>query len=97
MLHHSSVLVLGGGREGEGGEESGYGFLFFHAMLSMCLYIAEPFSLDLETKIGELNAKRVTGVLIGSANTQRTCVPSYRILEHVQFMSCLNFTFDLPG
>ena len=69
----------------------------FSMQCSQCVYITEPFSLDLETKIGELNAKRVTGVLIGCANTQRTCVPSYRILEHVQFMSCLNFTFDLPG
>ena len=39
--------------------------------------------------VGELNANRVSGVLIGSANTQRTRVPSDWILAHVHLTSCL--------
>ena len=38
---------------------------------------------------------RVSGVLIGSASIQRTCVPSFWTLEHVHLTSC--FDFDLFG
>ena len=46
-------------------------------------------------KTSELIANGVSGVLIGSANTRRSCVPSYLILEHVHLTSC--FDFDLLG
>ena len=55
----------------------------------------QTFLFDLEMKTSELIANGVSGVLIGSANTRRTCVPSYLILEHVHLTSC--FDFDLLG
>ena len=55
------------------------------------------FAVDLEKKTGEQKANRVSGVLIGSANSQRTRVPSYWILEHVHLTSCFEFCLDLSG
>ena len=47
----------------------------------------ERFLFDYKTKIGEKNANRVSGVLIGSANTQRTHMISYWVLKHVHLTS----------
>ena len=43
------------------------------------------------------NANRVSGVLIGSGNTKRMCVPSYLILEYVYLTSSFDFKFDWSG
>ena len=55
------------------------------------------FSFDLETKICEQNAKRVSGGLIGFANNQRRRVPFCWRLEQVRWTPCFGFGFDLSA
>ena len=52
-------------------------------------------SFDLETETGPPKTNRVSGVLIDSANTRRTLVPSDWYFEHVHLTLC--FDFDLSG
>ena len=51
--------------------------------------VLQRLSFDFETKTGEPN--RVSGVLIGSSNTQRKRVQSYWISEHVYLSMYLDF------
>ena len=58
--------------------------------------IEQSVLFDLEAKISEPNANPASGVLIGSANTQRARVTSDLILRgHVHLTSC--FDFNLLG
>ena len=54
----------------------------------------ERLSFELDTKTGELNSNRVSGVLIGSANGQRTCASSYWNLKHVHLTSYFDFNLS---
>ena len=58
---------------------------------TMAQAFTECFSFDLEKTPDKPNANRIWGVLIGSANTQRTRLSSDWTLEHVHLTSC----FDL--
>ena len=41
--------------------------------------------------LNRIQPNRVSGVLIGSPNSQRTRAHSYRILEHVGLTACFDF------
>ena len=58
----------------------------------------ERFSaFDLEMIYTNRTQNEFLEVLIGSANTQRTRMSSYWVLEHVDLTSCFGFDFDLAG
>ena len=57
----------------------------------LCLSQSSNVSFGIETKTGEPNSNRVSGVLIGSVNTQRSLMPSCRTLEHAHLTQCLDF------
>ena len=52
-----------------------------------CILILDCFHLTLKQK----HVNQVSGVLIGSGNTQQTHVPSYWIIEHVCLIMCSEF------
>ena len=61
----------------------------------MIMFSIEWFLFDLQMKTGEPNTNRVSGVLISSANTPRTCVLTDWILEHVRLTPSSDLDLDL--
>ena len=70
--------------------------LQWQTSLFMIASTTEQFALAATLK-RKPNTNQVSGVLIGSANTQRTSMPSDWILELVHLTSCFGFNFVWSG